>query len=136
MTLPAGLYYVGDLCYVMTDPEWDQVCNLLASDRDGQLSLPDGRQFVIHSTAFGDGEYNDQAGRAYGVDSGTIGAILVEDITDPNFDRTNSGGHLIEFESSFTSSYDKNGGVISIGRIRIQTDVDEPIHDDFLDSDF
>ena len=26
--MQAGEYYVGDLCYVMTDEEWTQFCNI------------------------------------------------------------------------------------------------------------
>lgn len=80
-------YYIGDLCYVMHDV-WIEVCGLMfPEDTDevvnGELELSDGRKIVIFGTAYGDGEYFDQAGNAYGVDSGTIGAIKVDDIRDP-----------------------------------------------------
>ena len=32
--MPAGKYYVGDLCYVMTDAEWDEMCGLFCLGRD------------------------------------------------------------------------------------------------------
>jgi hypothetical protein len=80
-------YYIGDLCYVMHDA-WDEICDLMFSgDSDetveGELKLADGRKIIIFSTYYGDGEYFDQEGNAYGVDSGTIGAIKVDDIRDP-----------------------------------------------------
>lgn len=28
MSFPAGAYYIGDLGYVLTDPEWEEVCAL------------------------------------------------------------------------------------------------------------
>lgn len=75
-------YYVGDLCYVMHDV-WDEVCSLTPYDNsEVQFQLEDGREFYLMSTAYGDGLYHDQEGRTYGVDSGTIGAIRVEDILD------------------------------------------------------
>ena len=73
-------YYVGDLCYVMHD-EWTEVCNLtLAPDAPDEIffTLDDGREFIMMSTAYGDGCYNDQEGRPYSVDSGTIGAIRTD----------------------------------------------------------
>ena len=26
--MPLGKYYIGDLCYVMSDEEWEQVCRI------------------------------------------------------------------------------------------------------------
>jgi len=58
MTMPAGKYYVGDLCYVMDSDEWSQVCSLIIQGEkllDGEFELPDGRRFAIYSTHWGDG---------------------------------------------------------------------------------
>jgi len=75
-------YYVGDLCYVMDDV-WDEVCALVPfNNSDKQFQLEDGREFFMLTTAYGDGSYQDQQGRSYGVDSGTIGAIRLSDIRD------------------------------------------------------
>ena len=32
MTMPAGKYYIGDLCYVMSDKEWEEFCSLTIKD--------------------------------------------------------------------------------------------------------
>ena len=78
-------YYVGDLCYVMHDA-WDEVCGLVPFDNsEHEFELEDGRKFILFSTAYGDGTYFDREGKSYGVDSGTIGAIKVDDIRDPEF---------------------------------------------------
>ena len=104
-------YFVGDLCYVLTDTEWDTLCAQVPSrvemfddieSEDGYdneffldvdklsayaVSL-DGedyeaaRPFVCFSTAYGDGQYNDLDGNPYAVDSGTIGMIDVRYISD------------------------------------------------------
>ncbi len=46
MTMPAGKYYVGDLCYVMHDV-WDEVCDLMFPHDNsgvyGKFKLKDGR---------------------------------------------------------------------------------------------
>ena len=106
-------YYIGDLCYVMHDV-WSEVCDLMFSgDSDevanGELELADGRKIIIFSTAYGDGEYFDQEGNAYGVDSGTIGAIKVDDIRDTNAHL--EGGNIHEFAAEIDGNdcWSENG---------------------------
>ena len=44
--MPAGKYYIGDLCYVMTDDEWREICAIIIKGNqclDGEFELPDGR---------------------------------------------------------------------------------------------
>ena len=92
-------YYVGDLCYVMHDA-WDEVCGLVPFDNsEHEFELEDGRKFILFSTAYGDGTHFDRKGKSYGVDSGTIGAIKVDDIRDPEFASIveNGLGHIHEF---------------------------------------
>lgn len=125
--LPAGKYYVGDLCYVMHE-EWDEACSLFFKDRtdhgcnEGEFTLKDGRRFVSINTKFGDGEYYDQFGNSYGVDAGLIGCIKLDDIDmncDDNFVR---GGQVIDFPHDFECTYELINGTIVIGHIRIETD--------------
>jgi len=109
-------YYVGDLCYVMHD-EWNEVCDLVTFDNeDSAYELSDGRQFFMLNTAYGDGTYNDNMGRPYSVDSGTIGAIKVSDVTDPEFQHAikNGLGQVIEFpvELDETSVYAEDGTLV------------------------
>ncbi len=132
--MPAGKYYVGDLCYVMHD-EWDEVCHLMFQGRtdhgcnDGEFRLKDGRKFASYGTKFGDGEYNDQCNNRYGVDAGLIGCISLNDI-DLNADgNSTTGGQIIQFDSDFTvsggESYESRrdwDGEIRIGHIVIRTD--------------
>jgi hypothetical protein len=108
-----GTYYVGDLCYVM-HPQWKEVCNLMfACDGnyvlDGEFNLANGVRFSLHSTAYGDGTYQDQEGRDYPVDAGLIGCIRVEDVYDPEW--WLEGVQTVEFDKPFELVY--NDGVIS-----------------------
>lgn len=117
--MPAGRYYVGDLCYVMHDV-WDEFCDITISDREclnGVFTLKDGRRFATFSTAYGDGYYKDEDGRGYSVDAGLIGCILESDITDdaPSI----SGGQIIEFKESFNVG--SRNGVICFGDVYIDT---------------
>ena len=55
--MPAGKYYIGDLCYVM-HPEWDEFCRITISGNEclqGEFNLADGRRFATFTTAYGDG---------------------------------------------------------------------------------
>lgn len=119
-----GDYFVGDLCYVLHD-EWDEVCELLFAGRDdhgcnqGEFNLKDGRRFAIYNTAYGDGCYSDQNGREYGVDSGSIGCILLQDIDVMHHDNCIGDGQSITFDQDFyTGSQD---GKIMIHNVCINT---------------
>ena len=118
-------YYVGDLCYVMDDA-WSEVCDLIPFDNsEHEFELKDGRKFILFGTAYGDGSYSDFAGNSYGVDSGTIGAVKVDDIRDlEGLAKVKEGGlgHIHDFPCDFTS-YDCNfsDGVINIYNVSIDT---------------
>lgn len=128
-----GIYYVGDLCYVM-HPQWDEVCNLMFatgnnSVLDGEFNLSNGVRFTLHSTAYGDGTYQDQQGRDYPVDAGLIGCIRVEDVVDP--EAWLAGMQTVVFTEQFELQYDD--GVISFvnanGKVLLAIDTD-PVYDD------
>jgi hypothetical protein len=129
----SGTYYVGDLCYVM-HPQWDEVCDLMFatgnnSVLDGEFNLANGVRFSLHSTAYGDGTYQDQQGRDYPVDAGLIGCIRVEDVVDPEAWLT--GMQTVEFNEQFELQYDD--GVISFvnanGKVLLSIDTD-PVYDE------
>ena len=97
--MQSGKYYVGDLCYVMSDADWNEVCELTIKGNeciDGEFTLKDGRRFAMYGTKFGDGEYRDQYGNSYCVDSGSIGCILEEHIS--TYDWNKDLGELVTFE--------------------------------------
>lgn len=121
--MPAGRYYVGDLCYVM-HPQWEEFCDktIAGSDIiDGEITLDNGVKVATFSTMYGDGCYTDQFGREYGVDAGLIGCIRVTDINDPN--PQIEGGNIIEFTSEFECFEDE--GTIRFGDICIHTGDEE-----------
>lgn len=132
MTMPAGRYYIGDLCYVMNDEEWEQFCKLTIKGNeclDGEFNLPDGRRFAAYGTAWGDGLYKDQYGRKYPVDAGLIGCILVDDIKALMLYNIEDLGNISEFAMDFTTSGGRGrsgwDGVICIGGVKIETDPNE-----------
>jgi len=119
MKFKAGTYYVGDLCYVLSD-RWDEFCDLtIAKDGvlDGTFVMKDGTLFYTHCTMYSDGTYSDQLGREYSVDAGLIGVVAIDDIDeDPN---AIDGGNVITFDKAFECSY--KDGVFYIGDITIDT---------------
>ena len=126
MTMPAGSYYVGDLCYVMTDDEWTEFCELTINGSvclDGEFTLADGRRFASYSTAYGDGEYPDQLGNSYPVDAGLIGCIRLVDIGEDFRDRIvpDKLGAIIDFPDDFVTSSNEETDEIQIGHVVIQT---------------
>lgn len=129
--MPAGRYYVGDLCYVMTDKEWDQFCGITIKGNqclDGEFEMPDGRKFATYGTAWGDGCYRDQFGNEYSVDAGLIGCIRVEDIKAEKYDNIEELGTIHEFLSDFVTCGGRGepnwSGTIQFGRVAIETDSD------------
>jgi len=121
--MPAGKYYIGDLCYVMADEEWREICNIIIREPhilDGEFELPDGRRFAIYSTAYGDGTYHDQHGHAYSVDAGSIGCILMSDIRAHKYDNILDLGAVQEFAEPFATG--SQGGQLQFGHVVIETD--------------
>lgn len=137
MTMPAGRYYVGDLCYVMTDSEWDEFCAITIKGHnclDGEFEFADGRRFATYGTAWGDGVYSDQHGNQYPVDAGLIGCIRVDDIRAEKL-RDVDAGTIHEFHTDFVTGGGRGaahwGGVIQFGRVAIETDAqEEALHDE------
>jgi hypothetical protein len=121
MTMPAGKYYIGDLCYVM-HPEWDEFCELTIKGNqclDGEFTLADGRRFASFGTAYGDGTYVSNVGTKHSVDSGSIGCIRVEDIRDYTYSDIERLGAIVEFDHPFEVSEDQ--GLIVFGKVQIET---------------
>jgi hypothetical protein len=122
MTMPAGTYYVGDLCYVMHE-RWDEFCDITIDERtcrDGEFVMKDGTRFATYGTKWGDGSYSDESGRKYSVDAGLIGCVRMEDIELDMDGNSTNGGQVIEFKEPFETR--SENGVIYIGDVCIDTD--------------
>ena len=120
--LPAGRYYIGDLCYTsLGDKSWDEVCDLSFSEsgrRGDMMTMQDGRKFVMLSTAHGDGVYpvwdGDNHIASLGVDSGTIGIIDADDAGDT------AGGTVVNFPDPF-DVFDMDSGTLVFGKYTVFT---------------
>lgn len=132
--MKAGKYYIGDLCYVLRDEIWDEVCGLLFHGwgnvlDDGLHKLKDGREFYIFSTAHGDGVYKDQVGFEYAIDSGTIGCILADSVKLPERGKF----RVVDLPDAY--SY-VDGGTLYFGNVIINTDGEEDEDEDDWSDDY
>lgn len=119
--MKAGLYYIGDLCYVFNQEDWDEVCSLTIEGNrclEGEFEMKDGRKFAMYNTRYGDGEYYDQFGNRYSVDSGTIGCVLWKDISRYEYILPDVGA-VVDMKEDF-STYN-HGGLICISSTTIDT---------------
>ena len=123
--MPAGQYYIGDLCYVLKK-EWDECCDLFFAGRndsgcnEGKFTLKDGRTFVNFNTAYGDGYYHTSADQGLGVDSGSIGCILVSDLSvEQTPEHMAKCGILVTFPEDFYCYSDR--GDMTFGRVDVLT---------------
>jgi hypothetical protein len=138
MSMPAGKYYVGDLCYVM-HPQWDEFCALTDRCLEGEFTLANGVRFATYETKYGDGSYLDAQAREYGVDAGLIGCIRVEDI-DPAELKNLDLGHVVEFQREFETSGGRStdrrwDGVIRFGHLAIETDPQDEEDEDYYEDE-
>lgn len=118
--MPTGEYYIGDLCYVLHD-EWDEVCSLTINGNDcleGEFTLKSGVRFAMYGTKYGDGMYC-----GIGVDSGTIGCVLLSAIDQTNKKNNISLGRIVYFKKEFETGSTEDC-LISIGNYEIVTDDD------------
>lgn len=124
ITMPAGRYYVGDLCYVL-DNKWDEVCSLTIAGNqanEGKYTLSDGTDFVMFHTAYGDGAYNGNDGFVYAVDSGTIGMVSVDALGSKADDaKAAKLGNIVEFTGGDFLCENIKGDMY-FGHLNIDTD--------------
>jgi len=112
-TFEAGTYYLGDLCYVLTKTQWDELMGQVIDGgwgcRDGEFTV-DGKKVFLGTTYIGDGTYLDEIGNVYCVDSGTIGICPAELMA--NTDKLELGKKL-DIENSFMISSDNGVFIIN-----------------------
>lgn len=125
--MEAGRYYVGDLCYVIKNELWSNVCMAFwDTGRDGGQFIVEGiGKFSMFSTMYGDGEYQGSEG-VYSVDSGTIGCIrLDQEGLKQHIDEKEMRdlGNIVDFPGAFMT--DCEDGVMVFGHITINTNDEE-----------
>jgi len=137
--MKAGVYYVGDPCYVIEDhDEWMKLLTeskYFGATKEGPGFWEGehrGLPMFAGTTAYGDGVYMDNSYRSYGVDAGLIGIVAVaacDNVKDGK--HTYDGGHIITFEQDFCVWSDGKGR-FKFGDLEIDTtgeDEDDEMQD-------
>lgn len=91
-TLPAGDYYIGDLCYVLGTDVYHNIFGGSGYSSGIYKEKNTNRIFAVASTAYGDGEYKGSDGNKFAVDAGIIG-ICSKDLMA----KDDGGGHMYSF---------------------------------------
>lgn len=124
--LPAGKYYVGDLCYLLPDRIYKQyVCEGNNEEAVVEITAPRRPPFLAfyNYTAYGDGVYRDNFKNRYGVDAGLIGIVQLTSeslLKNALTIERQKHGKVIDFPQPF--EVDASNGVFEFGHIRINTD--------------
>ena len=125
-------FYIGDPCYVLPDEiyygVWDEQYNF----EDGKIIVKDGLAFLVHGTAYGDGEYFDDIGTSYGVDSGTLAVVPFELIKKPEIMPSEGDYEYGRFVAGTNATLDYRDGVFTfkVNGKEIVIDTD-PAYDDY-----
>jgi hypothetical protein len=127
-TLPAGTYVVGDLCYNLSDTQYEQFLDSSASlKKEGEVSLADGTMVKACAfyTASGDGRYKGLDRFEYAVDSGSIGIVPLAALEGRDMDESTK---VVKFKHAF-EVYD-SAGTLVFGNIEINTNEDVEADED------
>ena len=118
--MPAGEYYVGDPCYVLSSESNDiwlaQTIRPPGVEHGAVFHLKE-RKCVAFRTLVGDGVYPGNDGFEYGVDSGCIGAIP----TDAMDWHVIGSGTTMIFDEPFACIRDGETGRLTFGDLVIET---------------
>ena len=125
-------FYIGDLCYALNEDIYDEVWGGTGY-KDGIHTDPaSGFSFAVAGTAYGDGTYEDDSLREYGVDAGNIALVPGELVEDTQ------GGHYFEGAGEATFSADSGCFAINLPggqTIYINTGEEEEVEDDYYEEE-
>lgn len=154
-TLPAGKYYIGDICYSLDDDIYSNFWGKKKNYKDGKYKVhgrfcsqqnecssfhrnDEGHYFVVHGTFYGDGYYPTNLDTNYAVDAGVIGMVHESLFDKNNIEKMSNLGSIHTFTGDITFKY--NEGMFSIDcesdefHLEIYT-ADSPYDSDSSDSD-
>jgi hypothetical protein len=123
----AGRYYIGDLCYILDEKDWGEVCDLTFPFNEkhnhkdvanvelgGKFTLKNGKIISLYGTEHGDGTYHiknmkdNNIGKLY-VDSGTLGCVMIQDKSELPM---GSGFKTKTFKEDFELDYTNSGEIV------------------------
>jgi len=124
--MPAGKYYIGDPCYVISGSEWSEFLDPYWSVGGyGGVFDYDGLSVCVFQTKYGDGRYEASDGAMLGVDAGIIGAVPMELCKGGDL----ALGTIVEFHEPFECARDYNG-LLRFGNVTVMTGDDDDWDDE------
>lgn len=109
--LPAGTYWIGDPCYVVTKyhDTWIKVITSVDYFNEPALANVDDITIVAGTTSYGDGCYTSNAGTYHNVDSGTLGIVPLATVNKFHGNHTwlAKQGTFKHFDRDFTVEIDQ-----------------------------
>jgi hypothetical protein len=99
-TLPAGKYYIGDLCYVLGDDVYAKIFGGTEYKSGIYEEKNTGRTFLVSGTAYGDGLFVGSDFKEYTVDAGIIGICSASLMA-----KNDGGGHVYTFDKEVTCRF-------------------------------
>lgn len=106
-TAPAGSYYIGDLCYVLSDEIYDTVFRDVGGYDPGLYQKKNSTDFfLVDGTAYGDGLYKSTDLKSFAVDAGIIGIVPMSLVSQKG-----AGGHFYTFKEPVQCTF--RGGKFS-----------------------
>ena len=106
-----GIYFIGELNFReedLTNMDGPQMPEGYSVDRNGVYEAGRGSLYANIDTCWGDGDYLDNQGNEYVIDSVSIGCISIQEIEVSDDDL------VAIFPKPFTVNYDKNTGVVEL----------------------
>ena len=129
-------FYIGDLCYVLTDNDYYGEWN---DDFNNFIGIHEIRGNKIAVGAVdGDGEYGDNEGHYYGVDAGNISVVPLELCNKISLEEMIKHGRVVTFkEIEVEIATEEIAISLENGRvIRIETGYGEQCDDEDEDDDY
>ena len=99
-TLPAGKYYIGDLCYVLGHDVYDNIFGGTGYKSGIYEEKDTGRAFLVSRTAYGDGLFVGSDFKEYAVDAAIIGICSASLMA-----KNDGGGHVYTFDGEITCRF-------------------------------
>ena len=124
-TTPSTEYYIGDPCYVLSDTDYAQLCEMIEQFGHGYLVV-NGKRVWAQSTYYGDGVYalrdslNHEVA-SLAVDSGMLAAIPLELLRDDTAEYVVNYGFTADLGVEFDCSYDAETGKMRFGTYSVRT---------------
>jgi len=125
VTMPPGEYVVGDPCYSVPDDRWMEWLQAADYETAGDVLLADldGLPVLGLHTRWGDGTYTGSDRNEYPVDSGLLGLVPLQLLTEKELGEL--GDEMVVLRSSYPVRCSwGSDGLVQLGTIVIATDDD------------